>query len=217
MKKPALVLVGAGGHAKVLADIIRLDGRYDLVGAVDPAAPRTAIPGCRVLGGDELLPRLFRRGIRHAAVGVGSIKDTAPRLSLATRLRRLGFKLPALVHPGAVISDQARLGEGSQVMAGAIVNPGAVVGRDCVVNTAAVIEHDCVLGEGVFIGPGALLSGGAIVDDGAFIGIGAVLLQGKHVGRRALVAAGAVVTRDIPAGKTAVGVPARIPRRARPA
>lgn len=188
-----IVLLGAGGHARVVADLIGL------------------LPGCAVAatlsaGRDSELPGLLKKGVRAAAVGVG---DTAARARLRRMLLDLGFTLPPLVHPRAVVASSARLGPGAQVMAGAVVNAGARIGAGVVVNTGAVIEHDCVLGDDCFIGPRAALGGTVTVGEGAFIGLGACVLPGLRVGKRALVGAGAVVARDVRAGARAWGVPAK--------
>ena len=208
--KPAIVIVGAGGHAKVVADIILLEGRFELAGATDASPRGKAARACglRVLGTDAVLKKLFSRGIRHATVGLGSIKDTGPRRRLREKLTALGFILPPLVHPSAVVARSVRLWPGAQVMAGVLINPGAVLGSNCVLNTGAVVEHDTTIGRDAFIGPGARIGGAVHVGEGAFIGIGAVLIQGVRVGARAVVGAGAVVLRDVPAGRTACGVPA---------
>ncbi len=214
-KRLPLVLVGAGGHAKVLADLIEAGGRWRVYGAVD-AAPRGAAAlgsGLRIVGEDAVLPDLLRRGVRHAAVGVGASPDTAARARLRRRLLDLGFRLPALVHPRAFISPGALVEDGAQVMALAGVNPGARVGPGAVVNTGAVVEHDCALGDDCFIGPAAALGGDVAVGERAFIGLGAVVNPGLTVGARAIVGAGAVVVSDVREARTVYGVPAREAKR----
>lgn len=206
-----LVIAGAGGHAGVVADIVRLSPGLSLEGATaaGPASVRAAGPRLKRLGTDAALPALRRRGVSCAAVGVGAVKDTAARARIFALLKRLRFELPPLVHPRAVVAASARLGEGSQVMAGAVVNPGAAVGAGAVVNTGAVVEHDCRVGPQAFLGPGCRLGGQARIGAGAFVGMGAVVLPGVRVGAGSLVGAGAVVTADVPARRRALGVPAR--------
>ncbi len=210
-KKLPLVIAGAGGHAKVLADLIAADGRFRIVGATDPApkGPAARLSGMNVIGGDAVLPKLLREGVKHAAVGVGSSPRTAPRARLRKELIELGFRVPALAHPRAVVSPGATLGHGVQVMAGAVINPGARVGAGCVVNTGAIVEHDCVLEADAFIGPGAVLGGEVFVGEGAFIGLGARINPGIAIGADAVVGAGAVVIKDVRPGTMVTGVPAR--------
>lgn len=206
-----ILLAGAGGHAKVLIDIIHEMPEFSLAGAVDPQ-PRgrgARLSGLKILGGDKDLKRLKRAGIRYAGVGLGSIGDTAARRRVFERLESLGFELPFLAHGTAIISDSVRLGAGAQVMAGVILNAGVRVSKNAVINTGAIIEHDVTVGPHAFIGPGARVGGEVSIGSGAFIGIGATLKQGVRIGARAVIGAGAVVLTDVPAGKTAFGVPAR--------
>jgi len=215
IKKLPLVIVGAGGHAKVLADLIAADGRFRVIGATDPApkGPAAKMSGMTILGGDGILPRLKKEGVKHAAVGVGSSPRTAPRARLRKTLIELGYQTPALAHPRAVVSPGAHVSPGVQIMAGAIVNPGARIGAGCVINTGAIVEHDCELGPDVFLGPGAVIGGEVILGEGAFIGLGAKILPGIAVGAEAVVGAGAVVVEDVRAGAVVTGVPAREKRK----
>jgi len=215
VRKKKILLAGAGGHAKVVADLLEQTGLWDFVGAVDrsPRGRAALDSGLKILGGDEALAGLLASGVRCAAIAIGSIRDTGPRAAMRRRLERLGFALPALVHPSAVVSKKAVLGPGAQVMAGVVINAGAVIGAGAVVNTGAIIEHDCLLGADSFVGPGAVLGGGVEIGAGAFIGLGARVLQGMKIGEQAVVGAGAVVVADAAARTLVVGVPAR-PRRA---
>lgn len=214
MPKKKILLAGAGGHAKVIADLLERSGRWDIAGAVDPRPRgRAALgSGLKVLGDDDALPGLLAKGVRYAAVGMGSNRDTGPRAGIRRKLEGLGFALPALVHPSAVVSPKAVLGPGTQVLAGALINAGAVLGAGVVVNTGAIVEHDCRLGDDSFVGPGAVLGGNVTLGDGAFIGLGARVLPGVNIGEMAVLGAGAVVVADAPTRALLVGVPAR-PRR----
>jgi sugar O-acyltransferase (sialic acid O-acetyltransferase NeuD family) len=208
-KKPSLVIVGAGGHAKVVADIVLGSGKYRVAGATDSRGPKAGFDGVPVLGGDDALPALRKRGVKAAAVGIGSAQKTAPRRRLRLMLEGLGFELPVLIAPSAVVSPSASLFAGCQIMPGAIVNAGARIGAGAVINTAAVIEHDCVIGDDSYVAPGAIVGGGAKLGARVFIGMGAVVLQLVELGDAAVVGAGAVVTKGVRAGATVVGVPAR--------
>ncbi len=206
--KPKLVLVGAGGHGRVVAEIVRLAGKFDLVGAIDPDPKAATTAGLKWLGKDDALEKLRNAGVWRAAVGVGSIGDSRARAGLRKRLLALGFELPSLVHPSATVSRAVSLGDACQVMAGALMNPGTRVEAGVVINTGAVVEHDCRLGQDSFVGPSAVLGGDVRLEEAAFVGIGATVLQGITIGAKAVVGAGAVVVRDVPAGVTVVGVPA---------
>ncbi len=210
-RRPGIVGVGAGGHAKVLLEIVRARGELNPVALVDsnPALAGRMLFGVPVIGGDEELVRMRDQGVEHAFVGVGSTGDSRVRERIFEHLLALGFSIPRLVHPSAVVSPSAHLGRGVMIMAGAIVNAEAHLGDNVIVNSGAIVEHDCRVGDHAHLGPRASLAGGVTVGACAHVGIGAVVLQGLTVGARAIVGAGSVVLHDVPDGVTVFGVPAR--------
>jgi UDP-perosamine 4-acetyltransferase len=205
----AVVVLGAGGHAKVVIEMARERGYFvrDLLDA-DQSLHGTDVLGIRVLGGDGLLRGLHDRGIRQAVIGVG----TGQRVALYDLLRKLGFTVVSLVHSTAVLSPSARWGQGLTVMAGAVVNAQARLGDNVIVNTRAVVEHDCELGDHVHVACGAQLAGGVVIGDGGFVGAGAIVLPGVRSGTDAVIGAGAVVVHDVPSNVVVAGNPARILR-----
>jgi sugar O-acyltransferase (sialic acid O-acetyltransferase NeuD family) len=204
--------VGAGGHAKVVLEILRLQGQYEPVGLLDPRHELwgTEVLGVPVLGGDTLLGKLYRDGIRHVFIGVGSVGDTGIRRRLYDASQRLGFTPVRAIHPRAVVAPSARIGEGATVMACAVVNADAVLGHNVIVNTGAIVEHDCVIGDHVHVATGARLAGGVSVGDGAHIGVGAAVREYVRIGHHAVVGAGSAVVRDVPERVVVGGAPARI-------
>jgi sugar O-acyltransferase (sialic acid O-acetyltransferase NeuD family) len=198
-----VVVVGAGGHARVVADILRLNG-YRITGFVDEVNRHRwgiEFEGSTVLGGLDQLDRQFERGVRRAFIAVG---NGEARLRLAAIAKDVGLELPLAAGVG--------LGSGSLIVAGAIVNPGARLGEQVIVNTAASVDHDCDLEDGVHICPGARLAGGIVVGRGAWVGIGAIVKEGLHIGAGSTIGAGSVVLEDVPPGVVAFGSPARIVR-----
>lgn len=201
-----VVGLGAGGHAKVVLEIVLANG-HEVVGLLDPDPDLrgTDVLGVRVLGGDELIQSLVEDGVTHAFLGLGSLR----RRDLYEEASSLGLRFLTGVHPAAVVSSAATLGDGTAVMARAIVNPGVRTGVCAIVNSGAIVEHDCELADYVHIAPGAIVSGGVRVGPLAHIGIGARVREGVTVGARAVVGAGAVVVADVPDDTTVVGAPAR--------
>ena len=204
--------IGAGGHARVVIEILRLSGGYEIIGLLDQKEELwgTSVSGIKVLGNDNMLGEIHAGGVRCAFIGVGVVQRTTHRQRIHEQVRRNGFVLARAVHPKAVVSVDAEIGEGPTIMAGAIVNVAARIGENVIINSGAIIEHDCVIADHVHVATGAHLSGGVIVHTGALIGIGAVIKQGITVGRDAVVGAGAVVIKDVADGATVVGVPAKI-------
>src|SRR5688572_18922654 len=207
-----VVGLGAGGHAKVVIEILQLMGGYEVEGLLDPRKDLhgSEVAGVPVLGDDSLLSELYSRGVRDAFIGLGTTGDTRLRKQLYDKTRSSGFQIVSSIHPAASLSKSAVLGHGVTVMAGAIINASAQLGDNVIVNTAAIVEHDCVIGNHVHIATGARLSGGVIVNDGAHIGLGSLIRQKIIVGHSAIVGMGAVVVKNVPADVTVVGVPAEI-------
>lgn len=207
--KQSVIIIGGGGHAKVLVQAL-LASAAPIAGIVDadPTMAGTVVLGIPVLGDDSHLEGLWAAEVRLVN-GVGSVGLPEGRQAVFERFKSRGFSFAAVAHPSAVISSEVEIGEGAQVMAGAVIQPGCRIGCNSIVNTRASIDHDCVLGNHVHVAPGVTLSGGVTIGSGSHIGTGATVIQGIMIGERVTVAAGAVVVRDLPDGVTVKGVPAR--------
>jgi UDP-perosamine 4-acetyltransferase len=203
------VVLGAGGHAAVVLET--LTRQFDVAGLLDPRLElhETTVDGVPVLGGDELLPELRRRGIAGFHVGVGSVGDTSLRRRLYDEASGAGLTAVDAVHADAILSPSSAHGNGLAAMARSVVGARGRLGHNVVVNTAAIVEHDCILGNHVYVASGAVLGAGVEVADGAHVGLGASVNQGLTIGAGAVVGSGAAVVRDVAAGATVVGVPAR--------
>lgn len=203
----AVVVYGAGGHARVVADVVACLG-YHVIGWVDDVmAAGTVRHGLTVLGPASWLQG--REKEVSVALGIGA---NHIRKETFENCARFGVACPAFVHPRATVAANARLSDGCVVMAGAIINPGAEVEIGAIINTGAIVEHDCRVGAFAHISPHATLTGAARVGAGTHIGASATVLPGIEVGAETTIGAGAVVVRSIPSKVTAFGVPARVIR-----
>jgi sugar O-acyltransferase (sialic acid O-acetyltransferase NeuD family) len=209
-----ILVIGAGGHGQVVADIFRARSRAglpsDAIGFLDDDPARV---GCEYTGGAVLGTTDQVRAIAHDAVIVG-IGDNAARARIFNSLEAAGEPLTIALHPRGTVADDVLVGPGSMLAAGAVVNTGTAIGRNVIVNTGATIDHHSMIGDHVHVAPGVHMGGEVHVGAGALIGIGAVVRPRVRIGAWSVVGAGAVVTADVPAHATVVGVPARVLVRA---
>lgn len=205
-----IVVIGAGGHALVVADALIAAGA-EVIGFTDADASKRDLRPCGlpVLGEDAAVLAGYRPDAVLLANGIGGIKNTDVRRSLQMRLEAQGWNFATVKHPSAIVSPNAHLGDGVQLMAGSIVQPAAVIGTGSIINTGAIIEHDVHVGDYVHIAPRAVLCGFVKVDSCSHIGAGAVVRQSVQLGRNTLVGAGAVVVRDFGGNGRLLGVPAQ--------
>jgi sugar O-acyltransferase (sialic acid O-acetyltransferase NeuD family) len=200
-----LAILGASGHGRVIADAALAAG-WEAVAFYDDAWPGVSASGPWQVVGRTADLRRDAAQLDGAVVGIG---DNVTRLVKLRELLAGGALLVSVVHPDAVVSTRAEVGQGSVLLGGAVVNPFARLGRGCIVNSGASVDHDCELADGVHMSPGAHLGGGVRVGEASWIGIGASVIQGVSIGAGAIVGAGAAVVDDVADGVTVVGVPAR--------
>lgn len=203
--KHAIVVIGAGGHAKVVIDSLNAMNE-EILCCVGGADSPDKCGNVNVVKGDHHLQSLRQQGYDRAFIAIGSNER---RLDVAARASGLGFHLVNAVHPRAIVSPSVRLGAGIAIMAGAVINAEAEIDDLAIVNTGATVDHDCRIGRAVHVGPQCALAGNVTVGAGAFLGIGTVVIPGIAIGRDVLAAAGSVVVSDVPAGARVAGVPAR--------
>lgn len=205
------ILLGAGGHAKVVLALARAAGLL-VHGLCDPALAQRKVSnwhGLNVLGGDEALQQWTPEKCLLLN-GVGPALHDEVRFQLYDSLRRRGYCFPPLIHPRAWVDESVTLSEGVQIMAGAIIQPDCVVGENTVINTNASVDHDCRLGAHVHIAPGATVCGGVVIEDHAFVGSGATVIQNIRIGKLAVVGACTALVRDLPAnGRVLAASPIR--------
>lgn len=190
-----MYLYGASGHAKVIIDIIKAQG-----GAVEGLVDDN--PNIKELGGIPVLHNAT--GLSPIIISIGNCKI---RKMIA---ERLNCEFATTIHPSAIISPTAVIGEGTVVMQGAIIQTDVQIGKHCIINTKASIDHECVIADYVHIAPGCTISGDVHVGEGTWVGVGTIIIQGVHVGKNCFIGAGSVIVKDIPDNCKAYGVPCKI-------
>lgn len=207
------VIIGAGGHARVVLDAARVCGEFDVEAAVDlPNRVGGEFHGVPIAAAEDGLEALRAGGAEAAIIAVGSVGDTAVRERLAAAALAAGFSLATVVHPSATVAASAQIGEGTFVAAGAVIAPEAVVGRCAIINHRAVVDHDCEVGDFAHLSPGCTLSGTVRIGDRSHLGTASCVVQGVRIAEDALIGAGSVVIDDVPARVVAYGNPCRIVR-----
>lgn len=206
MKNKAIVIYGAGGHGKVIADIVEKSG-----GTVpafvddDKSLWGKSFFGCPVWGGMDRLLQAARKERFGVIIAIG---DNRIRREIQQALAKENIIFGTAIHPSVQLGRDVTVGEGTVIMANSVINPGSRVGGHCIVNTAVTIDHDCIIGDFVHLSPGAHLGGSVRVDAGSWIGLGASVINNIHVAENAVVGAGAVVIRDVEPHTVAAGNPA---------
>lgn len=210
MSRP-VVVIGAGGHAAVVADALTVAG-IEVIGFTDLDTARHGSEYCGlpVRGDDEGVLSGFGPDDILLANGIGGVGSTVLRQKVQMRLEQRGWQFATVRHPSAIVSPRARISGGVQLLAGSIVQVGAEIGSGTIVNTGAVVEHDCAVGSFVHVAPRALLCGNVKVGSGSHVGAGAVVKQGVSLGPNTLIGAGAVAVKDFAGDGVLVGTPARV-------
>jgi len=207
--RPRCVIVGCGGHGRVVLDILSQAANFDVLGFIDsnPATLGRRVDGLEVLGRpDDLRSIRERLSVSHAIVAIG---HNGVRRAIADRLENWGFELINAIHPSANLARNVSLGRNIVIAAGALVCAHCQVGDSVILNTGCIIDHESLIGTATHVCPGARVAGRVMIESGAFVGIGATIIQSLRVGYEAVVGAGAVVIEDVAPMSTVVGVPAR--------
>jgi len=211
MRPKKVFIYGAGGHGKVVADMLLAGRVAGFAGFVDDDDKNKGrvILGYRVLGNAAWLKEQAAVADIEIALGIG---DNSARRVIAERCRGWGAVLRTTLHPSAVVARSAKLGAGTVVMAHATINPDVELGEGAIVNTGAVVEHDVKAGNYVHLSPNSTMGGAAAIGELSLLGTGAIILPGVSVGARSVVGAGAVVVDALPDNVVATGIPAKITR-----
>lgn len=208
MVKPVIVL-GGGGHARVLIDALIGMG-VSVLGITEKSVkPGVSIAGIPVIGPDsEVLGYPIDQV--YLVNGLGSTGNMEKRINLFKTFKEHGYTFYNVINPSAVMASGVKLGEGVQVMAGAVIQTGSSIGCNSIINTRSSVDHDCVIGDHVHIAPGVTLSGSVKIGQAVHVGTGASIIQGISIGENSIIGAGSVVLEDLPSCVTAFGIPARV-------
>jgi UDP-perosamine 4-acetyltransferase len=210
MKKT--VLLGPGGHASVVLNILKQYQDIKIIGFTDASySENKSYKTFPVLGTDEILLELKEaEQADYAFITVGSIKDNHLREKLFEKIDEIGYKTFNIIDKSSVIAENVNLGKGNLISPGAIINPDVIIADNNIINTGSIIEHETKIGSHIHIAPGAVLAGGVKVSNLTHIGLGAKIIEGITIGENCLIGAGAVVINDIPDDSIVVGVPGEI-------
>ena len=201
-----VIIIGNGGHARVLVDILLLQKR-EIIGYTAPNEENNPY-SITYLGGDEEILKYDPQEI-ELVNALGSVSDTKLRANIFNIFKSKGYKFSTIIHPSAIISDTVILGEGVQIMAGVVIQPFVNIADNTIVNTSTCIDHDCFIDKHCHIAPGCVLSGGIKIGESTHIGTGAKIIQNISIGKNVLVGAGSLVLRDIGDNKKVYGSPAK--------
>lgn len=204
-----VIVIGGGGHAKVVISILKKLSPFSILGYLD-VADKGKILGVKYFGNDSILKDIRKKNQRCAAViGVGNVSLSHPRKDIYKRLKDLQFELPAIISPQAIVNEDVRMGEGTVVMDGAVINSGTTIGQAAIINTHSSIDHDCVIGDFVHIAPGVVLSGGVKIGKNCLVSCGSQVIQSVTIGDNCLIGAGATVVENCIEPGVYLGTPAK--------
>ncbi len=209
--KEKIVIIGGGGHAKVIISIIKKLKDFEIVGFTE-LEKKDNILGIEYLGPDSVLQDLFNQGIKNAAIGLGQIKSSLHRKRIVELLNKIGFKFPTIVSPNSIINEAVSIGKGTVIMDGVIINSGSAIGNFSIINTKASIDHDCKIGSFTHIAPGVTLSGEVTIGDDVLIGTGASVIHQIKIPSKTIISAGSSVQKNIEKDGIYRGIPAEFLR-----
>ena len=206
----AIIIIGGGGHARVLTDILLKQGK-DIIGYTEiKSGHDTGFSAINYIGNDEVIFSYHPEKV-FLVNGIGSInlESLKKRENIFRKFSARGYKFPGIISNYAIVSEFAHLHDGVQIMNSATVQSCVSIGENSIINTGVIIEHDCRIGNSIHIASGAVIFGGVSIGNCTHIGAGATIIQSVSIGENVLVAAGAVVVKDVPSGLTVKGIPAK--------
>lgn len=191
-----IIVLGVGGHAKVVADALQKSGNT-ILGFLSPdLGASSSFCGHKILGNDDVISQYSHENILLAN-GIGALPKQNLRWQLATQMRAIGYTFVSVIHPSSIIAGDVALAEGVQIMAGAVLQAGVTVGKDSLINTRASVDHDCHIAQNCHLAPGVVCSGGVSIGENTHLGTSSSVIQNIVIGQHCIIAAGSVIYRNI--------------------
>lgn len=205
-----LILIGGGGHCRSVIDSIKSTNKFNIAGILDIKDNiGKYIDGVEIIGCDDDIGLIYKRGIKNAFITIGSIGNTYIREYLYKKIRFIGFNFPIIKDSSAIVSSNSFIGEGTFIGKGSIINSGTYIGKNCIINTGSILEHNCNIGDFVHISPGSVLSGDVKIGDKTHIGVNSTIIQGINIGKNCIIGGGSVVVKNIDENVKAYGNPCK--------
>jgi sugar O-acyltransferase (sialic acid O-acetyltransferase NeuD family) len=206
-----IILIGSGGHARVIIDIIQQVNTFRIIGVTSKSLKAgSSFCGYPVLGDDSVLTEIKKKGdIEHVAIGVGGFRDNLLRTELFKKIKAMGFTIVNAIHPSVCISPTAFVGEGVTIYPGTVINTSVKIGNNVIIATGVSIDHEATIGNNVLISTGSAVGAYSIIKDNALLALGSSVVAGITIGINSIVAAGGVVVNDIPDNSVVYGIPAK--------
>jgi sugar O-acyltransferase (sialic acid O-acetyltransferase NeuD family) len=208
MSKEKIIIIGSGGHAKIILDILEKINKYEIIGVVTEDTMDN-FNGYPILGNDEVLSDLLKKDIKNVAMGIGGLRDNFLRKKIFEKVKKQGFNVISVIDPSAIISKSVSLGEGVVIFAGVVINTGVFIGNNVIIATSSTIDHETKVEDHVLISAGVTIGANDLIQEGALLSLGSKVISGLKIGKNILVGAGAVVVSDCMDTGTYLGVPAR--------
>jgi UDP-perosamine 4-acetyltransferase len=205
-----LIIIGNGGHAKIVIDILEERGDYNILGIITKnKGDEIGIGGYPILGNDSLLKELFNNGVKFAVLGVGGYTDNSLRKRIYKNLKKIGFQIISAIHPTASLSKTVFMGEGNVIFSGVVINPYARLGNNIIIATGSTIDHDSVIKDHSFISAGVTVGAETKIEEEVLLALGSKVISGVTICKGALIGAGALVMGEISEPGTYIGMPAK--------
>lgn len=207
--KEKVIIIGDGGHAKIVIDILQMMDCYELVGVTSIDKNKGSFYGLPILGNDNILEEYYKKGIKNIAIGIGGFRDNKLRTKIFNNFESKGFNIINAIHPKSIISNSVTLGKGVVIFAGVILNSEVMVGNNVIIATGSTIDHETKIENHCLISAGVTVGANVEIGEGTLCALGSKLISEIRIGSNVLVAAGAVVVSDMPHNSRVFGIPGK--------